>query len=718
LTLSYGPAEANHPGLDRLGRVVEQKWTVAQTAVDHYQYGYDRASSRVWRKNVLLLTRGELYAYDELDRLVRAGRGTLNDSNDGLTTTVMRQEWDLSAVGNWRGFREDSDASDPWDSNQVRTHDKANEITGIDGSSARVGYDPAGNMTKAPRASDPNLACRHTFDAWNRLVKVETDDAQPALVAEYRYDGRNFRIAKVLPNEGAWRRTDYHYNEAWQVVEERQADAQADPNAVAGTMRAQYVWDLRYIDAPVCRFRDTTGDGNADETLYYTGDAQMNVTALVEPSSGLPVERYVYDPYGKPGVFDANWTIRPAGSAYVNEILYCGYRYDPETWYYDVRYRKYLWHMGCWGQVDPYLYADGANYYLYCVADPTNAVDPMGLLADGESVARVDKYAWIARGKLNDYKEALSKYAGESAKIRKLLEDAEKRGDDCPDIDLEPLEKAQAEGSDRFNQYIAAQADMWWWVHEFWKESKIVLPWEKWKLEWLFGRITMNPHPWRLIPPNDEVLRARWEQWRPSYKGKIDAADAEVRRVMGTTNSWIDWAADVQQKAEAATAVLGVGYAVRKVGAKAVIWALGKETLKEATIGQAVTQTMRSAGLSDEQVKALRVGSSLLSKARLAGVLGKGGKQQINAAPSGTAAAERAKNTAKGIPESELGPSGKPKIHVVEHSTQKQAKDAARAEVGKGGTTVKHPSPEEGGPHYHGRTQEGETSRIHHEYPE
>jgi hypothetical protein len=86
--------------------------------------------------------------------------------------------------------------------------------------------------------------------------------------------------------------------------------------------------------------------------------------------------------------------------------------------------------------------------------------------------------------------------------------------------------------------------------------------------------------------------------------------------------------------------------------------------------------------------------------------------------PGSGAAAERAKNIAKGIPESELGPSGKPKIHVVEHSTQKQAKDAARAEVGKGGTTVKHPSPQEGGPHYHGETQQAERSRIHHEYPE
>jgi RHS repeat-associated protein len=82
-----------------------------------------------------------------------------------------------------------------------------------------------------------------------------------------------------------------------------------------------------------------------------------------------------------------------------------------------------------------------------------------------------------------------------------------------------------------------------------------------------------------------------------------------------------------------------------------------------------------------------------------------------------TAAATRAENMAKGIPESQLGPSGKPKVHVVDHGgDRKGAKDAARAEVGSGGTTANHTSPAVGKDHYHGQTQSGEKSRIHHEY--
>jgi RHS repeat-associated protein len=82
-----------------------------------------------------------------------------------------------------------------------------------------------------------------------------------------------------------------------------------------------------------------------------------------------------------------------------------------------------------------------------------------------------------------------------------------------------------------------------------------------------------------------------------------------------------------------------------------------------------------------------------------------------------SAATSRAENVAKGIPESQLGPSGKPKIHVVDHGgKRKEAKDAAREEVGSGGTTANHTSPAVGKDHYHGETHSGEKSRIHHEY--
>jgi uncharacterized protein RhaS with RHS repeats len=81
------------------------------------------------------------------------------------------------------------------------------------------------------------------------------------------------------------------------------------------------------------------------------------------------------------------------------------------------------------------------------------------------------------------------------------------------------------------------------------------------------------------------------------------------------------------------------------------------------------------------------------------------------------AAANKADNLAKGVPESALGPSGKPKINVKKHSSLKKSKDAAQARAGKGGTTVKHQSPAKGGPHHHGVKQNGTKNRTHDEYP-
>jgi hypothetical protein len=46
------------------------------------------------------------------------------------------------------------------------------------------------------------------------------------------------------------------------------------------------------------RYRDTDGDDVYDEQLYALADANWNIMALVDVSSGDIVERFVFDPYG------------------------------------------------------------------------------------------------------------------------------------------------------------------------------------------------------------------------------------------------------------------------------------------------------------------------------------------------------------------------------------------------------------------------------------
>jgi len=170
--------------------------------------------------------------------------------------------------------------------------------------------------------------------------------------------------------------------------------ADGDKGNVATAGYAQYVWSPRYVDTPIVRFRDMNGDGDfddtEDETLYYLTDANHNVTALVD-TDGKVVERYLYDAYGRRHVVNgdegvdpdggemAEWTLDPDNVSDVsNEILYAGYRYDPETALHQVRHRYYHADLGRFVTRDPDGYVDGMNLYQYCGSGPVSATDPMG----------------------------------------------------------------------------------------------------------------------------------------------------------------------------------------------------------------------------------------------------------------------------------------------------------------------------------------------------
>ncbi len=87
--------------------------------------------------------------------------------------------------------------------------------------------------------------------------------------------------------------------------------------------------------------------------------------------------------------------------------------------------------------------------------------------------------------------------------------------------------------------------------------------------------------------------------------------------------------------------------------------------------------------------------------------------------PKTTAQANREASLAKGVPESQIGPSGKPKVHNVDHSSRKAAKDAARAD-GKS-KPIQHPSDEGQKPHFHATDAKGEKigkQSPHHTYPQ
>jgi RHS repeat-associated protein len=347
-----GDAGDQYAGLDRFGRVVDQRWLKTSTgaAVDRFQYGYDENSNRLFRDNLTNLASGELYGYDTLDQVASFQRGTLNGTRTGLTGSATRsQTWDYDSVGNWDGVTTNG-------SSQTRTANAQNEVTSIGGATTPT-YDANGNMT------GDETGRQFVYDAWNRLVTVKNSGG--TTLETFGYDGLGRRVTRTASGTT----TDLYYSADWQVLEEK----------VGANTAARYVWSPVYVDALVLRDRDTDANGTLDERLWVTQDANWNVTALID-GTGTVVERYAYDPFGVQTVYDAGYSVRGAGSSYAWVYGFQGLRYDATSGLNEARFRWFSPTLGRWVSLDPIRFAGGdVNLYGFVGNNPENQVDPSGL---------------------------------------------------------------------------------------------------------------------------------------------------------------------------------------------------------------------------------------------------------------------------------------------------------------------------------------------------
>jgi hypothetical protein len=275
---SVGDAGDQYTGLDRFGRVYDQRYRNGSTDKDRYLYGYDRNSNRLYKENILSSALSELYSYDGINQISSFDRGTLNGSKNAITGTASRtQDWTFDALGNWS-------ALDTNGTSTSRTHNNQNELTAVGSNS--LTYDSNGNMTTDETGK------QFVWDAWNRLVAVKSSSG--ILLESYHYDARGYRISDV-PNGGSTK--DLYYTANWQLIEER----------ISGTTRMSYVWSPVYIDSMVSRDRDTDNNGSLEERLYPTHDANFNVTGLIN-TSGTVLERYNYDTFGSQTLKDGGWS--------------------------------------------------------------------------------------------------------------------------------------------------------------------------------------------------------------------------------------------------------------------------------------------------------------------------------------------------------------------------------------------------------------------------
>ena len=166
------------------------------------------------------------------------------------------------------------------------------------------------------------------------------------------------------------------------------------------------------IDEILMRWDATVQDPDL-RTFYYQQDHQGSVTYLTKPD-GTPLERYRYDVFGTPTVYDGDGRILPNGSAVSNRFMFTGREYAAAFKFYEYRARAYSPGLGRFMSEDPKLFVRGIslgkapddwsfsihpdeaefNLFRYCGNDPIDFTDPLGLDLNPAGNAPEDIARW------------------------------------------------------------------------------------------------------------------------------------------------------------------------------------------------------------------------------------------------------------------------------------------------------------------------------------
>ncbi len=346
---SPGDAGDQYTGLDRFGRIVDQRWINGSNLdVDRFKYGYDRNGNVLYKENIVNTGLSEAYTYDDLNQLASYKLGTLNVGKTDVTgSPTNAQSWDYDATGNWDSITTNG-------TTQTRSANKQNEITSVSSATTPT-YDNNGNLTK-----DENNY-RFVWDAWNRQVKIK--NSSDTVIATSSYDALNRKV-KVVANSTT---TDRLFSSTWQLLEEK----------VGSNTKTRNVWSPVYVDAMVSRDRDTDANGSLDERLYALQDANFNVTAITN-TSGAVQEKYTETPFGVTTFRDSSGIVIGA-SAKDWVFLHQGGQADI-IGNLDFRNRIQSPTLGRWLSNDPVGYSAGdVNTFRYLGNNVGTYRDPSGL---------------------------------------------------------------------------------------------------------------------------------------------------------------------------------------------------------------------------------------------------------------------------------------------------------------------------------------------------
>ena len=272
--------------------------------------------------------------YDDTDRLVNWER---SDGN-------LDQSWSLSDVGDWNSHTVNTVAT-------TRTHSDVHEVTAV-GSNV-MSYDVKGNLT-----SDGIKNQDYEWDFDNRLSKLDRSSGADIFA---KYDALGRRVE--------WGTTG---NMKTYVYAGQQVIGKYDTGTAASSPTLKWVFGS-YIDEPILMDRIS---GSTWHQFYYHRNHQYSIVALSN-ASGDVLERYVYDAYGTPTIYNAAGTTVRTSSSYQNPFMFTGRFYHSSVELHYFRARMYDSDLGRFVSRDPLEYVDGASLYTGYFAN--RGADPLGL---------------------------------------------------------------------------------------------------------------------------------------------------------------------------------------------------------------------------------------------------------------------------------------------------------------------------------------------------
>lgn len=347
---AYGNGTATTYAYDVLNRLVQ---LTDNPSIANMQMTYDAVGNMLSKKDLLLPTKSEAYGYDALNRLTSFKQGEISTGVE-IPNPLKQVQYAMDALGNRTTVT----------TNGVATNYTANNmnayiaITG--GENMNLQYDDNGNMT-----SDGTHTYQYNYN--NRLISVDN-----GTTATYKYDALNRRIQKVVVSTGST--TNYYYS-GDQAIEERNAN---------NTVMATYIFGISVDDVLQMK--------RGSNTYYYHKNYLGSVVAFTDNNGNL-VERYEYDPYGKPSFFDANDNALEQ-SAIGNSILFTGRDYDAEIGFYYFRARTMIPGLGRFMQHDPLLYIVSLDLFEYVLNNPINFIDISGQEPTTGDMARMSKHVY------------------------------------------------------------------------------------------------------------------------------------------------------------------------------------------------------------------------------------------------------------------------------------------------------------------------------------